>query len=253
MGRRRKDALPMVRVHRATGHARVNVEGKEHWLGRAGSLTARQRYREIVNGWMDANPGARAEAGEAMKASICAGLVVDFGHCVTEITEMFEGHGLGVLLRPDGSGFMLPSECRRLAEFLIEAAEWLESRDNGPGLPDGTVVYAISDGHAHHKIGKAVNIRKRLKQLQTGNGRKLRLVAYLRCENESLAYQAESAAKRSIADCRSVGEWFECDSHTAIHALHEAQQLVGIVNPPVEMQPEDDCVPEMPGGPTDGR
>lgn len=154
--------------------------------------------------------------------------VSDFGPGWCEVRGLFSTSRPGVCIHMETPVPLNAHQCRLLANYLLNAADWLDGYNAAASIPDGIVVYAISDGHSHHKIGKAVNFEKRLKQLQTGNGRRLRLVAYLQCNTEHLAYVAESAAKRSLADCRAVGEWFECNSHFALQALEEAAIECGI-------------------------
>jgi hypothetical protein len=148
-------------------------------------------------------------------------------------------------LHREGCGVLDPGNCRRLAAFLCEAADWLDSTRTTNGLPSGIVVYAISDGHEHYKIGKAVDVSKRIKQLQTGNGRQLELAAYLPCPSEGIAYRVETAAKRSLADCQAVGEWFMCRGDYAVQALYEGADAVGLLERPVVLINDEEA--------TDGR
>lgn len=99
--------------------------------------------------------------------------------------------------------------------------------------PVGFVVYAISDGDEFHKIGVAVNVEKRIKQLQTGNPRKLILSAFVRCKSQTQAYLIESAAKRSLAEFKAVGEWFRCSSFYALQSLYEGASELGHNEEPV--------------------
>ena len=162
------------------------------------------------------------------------GRVFDYGAGWAHVTSCYPFSRLGVELNREGSGILSADQCRMLSRFLADAADWLESvsKDN----PFGAVVYAISDGHSHHKIGKAVNLKNRLKQLQTGNGRKLKLVGYLPCTCESVAFRAEAAAKKWLASQNSVGEWYECDSYYAMQSLYEAGEAIGLSTVPVEVE-----------------
>jgi hypothetical protein len=68
-------------------------------------------------------------------------------------------------------------------------------------LNAGEVVYAITDGSAI-KVGKTRgHPAERLKDLQTGNPRLLRLVAYT-------THLTEAQAHRRLARCRLSREWF---------------------------------------------
>lgn len=158
----------------------------------------------------------------------------DFGPGCVEIDSTYPGGRLGVVFHVPPVA-LNEHECERLGQFLMEASVWMKERRSFTSDPKGTVVYAITDGDAHHKIGKAVNFANRLKQLQTGNGRRLRLVAFLRVDDERTAYIAETAAKRSLADFQAVGEWFECNSHHALQALYEAAAVAGVEWPPISV------------------
>jgi hypothetical protein len=99
-------------------------------------------------------------------------------------------------------------------------------------LPVGVVVYAISDGHEHHKVGVASNVQKRMKSLQTGCPRQLILSSYVECYDQHEAYRIESAAKKALADKQAVGEWFQINSYEAVQALHEAVHSCGLLHTP---------------------
>jgi hypothetical protein len=171
---------------------------------------------------------------------LCDGYCFDYGSGWAEMTTCELTSFLGVELHQQGGRGLNARECRRLASFLSDAADWLDSQFRPKDrLPSCTVVYAISDGHMHHKIGKAVNVTNRLKQLQTGNGRELRLVAYIPCSNERIAYQCESWAKKVLEPMKSTGEWFECDASDAVQALYEAASACGLSYSPVEMENQE--------------
>jgi hypothetical protein len=50
MGRRRSGELPAMRHDERTGHARVRINGKTHWLGRWGLSELRDRSRSRAAG-----------------------------------------------------------------------------------------------------------------------------------------------------------------------------------------------------------
>jgi hypothetical protein len=69
-------------------------------------------------------------------------------------------------------------------------------------------VYIITNGE-DFKVGVSVNPKKRLKQLQTGNPKKLRLVAVFEVEKKDV-FKMEKEAHASIS-CwyMKSGEWFK--------------------------------------------
>lgn len=164
------------------------------------------------------------------------GYCYDFGHGYAKIESCFDTSPLGVALHPEGCKVLRASECRMLASFLMRAADWLDQTRANNGFPKGTMVYVISDGCHHFKVGKAVNVASRIKQLQTGNGRKLTLHAYLPCQTESIAYRVETYVKRWLNSYKATGEWFQCDPDTVVIALYEAAGDMGLSYSPIEMR-----------------
>lgn len=57
------------------------------------------------------------------------GKVFDAGHAWAEIRSVFLDGYLGVEIHPEGSRVLLPDECRRLATFLILAADYCEKKN----------------------------------------------------------------------------------------------------------------------------
>ena len=57
MGRNPKHLLPQMRLHAQSGHARVRIDGRTHWLGRFGSLEAQAAYGRLIAQYL-ANRGA---------------------------------------------------------------------------------------------------------------------------------------------------------------------------------------------------
>lgn len=89
----------------------------------------------------------------------------------------------------------------------IESHLGLESFPNFD-VDNESNVYFVSDGQ-FVKIGVAKNIEKRIIELQTGNGRKIELLADLPCATEKLAYRVESLLHDYFYKYRKEGEWFD--------------------------------------------
>lgn len=143
----------------------------------------------------------------------------DFGPGFAVVAECFSRLGVEIHVQPGHA--LAPRECRLLARFLMKAANSAEAANAEIDNPCGCVVYAITDG-SNHKIGKAASVKKRLKQLQTGNGSRLLVVCYVPVVDEREAYQIESAIHGTLSDFRMVGEWFSCASHTVYDAMYQA-------------------------------
>ncbi len=68
-------------------------------------------------------------------------------------------------------------------------------------------IYIITDGE-YCKIGIATDIEQRVKQLQTGNARKLEVLHYEKVRN---AKKIESKLHKKMKHKRLSGEWFDID------------------------------------------
>ena len=72
-------------------------------------------------------------------------------------------------------------------------------------------VYFIQEGrgnHGHIKIGVSNNVNNRLDSLQTGNPRKLTLMASIKCRSINDAYRLEKKLHKKFKPHRVRGEWF---------------------------------------------
>lgn len=79
------------------------------------------------------------------------------------------------------------------------------------GAPEIAYVYAVTDNGLRHKLGMAVNMKRRLATLQTGHSEILRLTDIL-----TVARGRERIVERAIhldlGFRRLRGEWFEIDA-----------------------------------------
>lgn len=69
-------------------------------------------------------------------------------------------------------------------------------------------VYFISDGK-FVKIGKAINVVKRLQELQTSNANELTLICKIPCKSADAATEAEGRLHSFYSSYRVRGEWFD--------------------------------------------
>lgn len=70
-------------------------------------------------------------------------------------------------------------------------------------------VYFIRAGNRGAiKIGVAVDVERRIAELQTGNAFKLNVIAKLKCRNEQEAYEKERKFHKFFKSQRIRGEWF---------------------------------------------
>lgn len=68
-------------------------------------------------------------------------------------------------------------------------------------------VYFISDGE-YIKIGSASSLPNRMKQLQTGNARKLKALYVIPCKNQAESLKIEKVLHKRLEEDNVLGEWF---------------------------------------------
>lgn len=73
---------------------------------------------------------------------------------------------------------------------------------------NGSNVYFISDGD-FVKIGKANNVEKRLKVLQTGNPKPLTIINIIECGDCKKAYELEFFLHKMLKPLKVNGEWYK--------------------------------------------
>jgi hypothetical protein len=153
------------------------------------------------------------------------GEVRDFGHYWAFVDRVSTTNFLGVSLHSEGHGVMSHKECMELGRWLVGVSAWLSRYPQPPPtsrITIGPCVYAVGDSCGNYKVGKANNVRDRLKSLQTGNAKKLNLIAWLSVSDDSLAFEVESYCHRLLDEFRSTGEWFSCDEVQAVTAIRNA-------------------------------
>lgn len=69
-------------------------------------------------------------------------------------------------------------------------------------------VYIVSDGSGCVKIGKASQLERRLRELQTANGNPLTLLASISVPSSEKAYALETYLHKLLKNSRANGEWF---------------------------------------------
>lgn len=79
-------------------------------------------------------------------------------------------------------------------------------------------VYFISNG-VNIKIGKANDVQKRMKMLQTGSSLPLELLGYIGFDSEQEARKMESDLHHEFSEYRTQGEWFSLSRMQAIDIL----------------------------------
>lgn len=91
-----------------------------------------------------------------------------------------------------------------------EEAEFFLNDYNSTG-EFGSNVYFITDGE-FIKIGKANNVTKRMKILQTASPRVLKIQRVIKCKDEREAYELEHFFHSLLNEWKVNGEWFKISS-----------------------------------------
>jgi hypothetical protein len=91
-------------------------------------------------------------------------------------------------------------------------------------------VYVIVDPSGYCKVGKADNVNSRLRGLQTGNPRKLKVYYKHPCKNKYRAQMLEQLTHANLKESRAIGEWFSCtpsEAKAAIRRVANEYKRVG--------------------------
>ncbi len=83
-------------------------------------------------------------------------------------------------------------------------------------------IYLLQSDNGHYKIGVSKNPMKRLKQLQTGNSDKIRLISFYETEN---AFLLERSLKNRYNIYRVNGEWFNLPLEEEIIFIDNCKNL----------------------------
>lgn len=134
----------------------------------------------------------------------------------------------------DSATMEYPPKCVRGRSF--DEATLLPPSNLPKNSGGKSFVYAISDGCGCVKIGVADNIEKRIRQLQTGNARRLYLVAYLPFETRRDADAVECQAHADPDIERMTGEWFSITDCHALQVLIDAADACGFEMDPIEVE-----------------
>ena len=111
-------------------------------------------------------------------------------------------------------GFLTGSQWRR--------ANALSARIRAGTPGKGCSVYVMQDADSRIKIGKSVEPAKRLKSIQTGQGRKVSLIREYQFPNEDAAFTVESSLHRRLSRFRLMGEWFSPEALPRLDSMMDS-------------------------------
>jgi integrase len=83
--------LPRARLHKASGLARVRIDGRDHYLGRFGTPEAKAAYDQLITEYLAAKRQPAAQAADAP------------GPAILEVINTHREHAAVHYRRPDGS------------------------------------------------------------------------------------------------------------------------------------------------------
>lgn len=92
-------------------------------------------------------------------------------------------------------------------------------------------VYVVDDGIGHVKIGMAVDPISRVKMLQNGHPKTLKLCFATETEGRNI----ESAVHRKLRDKHVGGEWFSCSVDEAISTINLVIDDMGATSSPIDV------------------
>ena len=87
-------------------------------------------------------------------------------------------------------------------------------------------VYIIGAKDGPFKIGVAKDVKKRLKNLQTGSYSRLYIHAVKKCNSREEARSVELSAHISLSTMKMTGEWFSCALTDAIYATDASEEEI---------------------------
>ena len=89
-------------------------------------------------------------------------------------------------------------------------------------------IYLIqSQEEGYYKIGVSKHPNKRIKELQTGNSSKLKLIESYKSD---FAHQIERALQRRFSYMRKEGEWFEMSINEEVNFIINCKQIEKNIN-----------------------
>jgi integrase len=142
-------SAPTLRIHKKTGHARCRIDGREYWLGRAGTPECEARYRALITRWARAttdavgvseSPVVPPQSGPTTIAAALAQYLVEI-----------KGDAAGEKLRKHARWWLARSLAATLSQYSA-----VRLGDFGPKMFSRWVEGVASSPMPHKRAGKEV-------------------------------------------------------------------------------------------------
>ncbi|MDA1013978.1 MAG: site-specific integrase [Planctomycetota bacterium] len=127
---------PSYLLHKATGQARVRINGKDHYLGEYGSPESRERYDDLITEWFSKN-----------------GETAQYALCVDDLALLFMEHA-NQHYRKNGKPTSEISCIKTALRYLVAKSGRSRVRDFGPLAFKAVRQAMIDDGHCRKSINK---------------------------------------------------------------------------------------------------
>lgn len=142
MPRKRK---PKYSLHKATGQARVRLNGKDHYLGAYGSPESRQRYDDLVAEWYAKNEDA-----------------AQYKLTIDDLAILYVEHAKSYYRKPNGEQTTEGDSIRLALRPLIRLYGRCRVHDFGPKKLKRVQESLIESGHCRTNINRMVKRIKRM-------------------------------------------------------------------------------------------
>ena len=106
---------------------------------------------------------------------------------------------------------------------------------------DPDIQQTVSQNHIHFvnqfKIGESQDPMRRVRDLQTGNPRKLQVYRIIKCNNKKEAQNVETAIHTMFHHRRRMGEWFNMTKEEVDYLYVMALSILHQIHPVLGVQP----------------
>lgn len=133
--------------------------------------------------------------------------------------DVLEIHGIEPVFCKCGN-ILVPHDVVRIGFFTIEKRKFEQPTPKKTGH-----IYLFHEiGTNNYKIGAAVDVNKRFKQIKSSSGRNLEIVYSSQIPSQTY-YEGETALLSKYHEYKTVGEWISADAGTAYKIVRDIQSF----------------------------